>query len=139
MNANNIRSGTAVVIAALSATLLLGACSSGGSSSRGSRVTETERVYRENGRVCRETEITERSARRRRGDDNDHRVAGTIAGAVVGGVVGHQFGDGRGNDAATVGGAAAGAYAGNRIASNRGDRGGRVERSEVTTECRRAR
>jgi len=40
---------------------------------------------------------------------------GAVIGAVAGAVVGHQFGDGRGQDAATVGGAAAGGYAGNEI------------------------
>ena len=33
---------------------------------------------------------------------------GAVIGAVIGGVVGHQFGSGRGQDAATVGGAVAG-------------------------------
>ena len=33
---------------------------------------------------------------------------GAVIGAVIGGVVGHQFGSGRGQDAATVGGAGAG-------------------------------
>jgi outer membrane lipoprotein SlyB len=121
--------GNTLLVAALGATLLLSGCASGGSSGSRTRVTETERVYRENGRVCRETEVTERS-----GSDG-RRVAGTVAGAVVGGVVGHQLGSGRGNDAATLGGAAAGAYAGNQIAKDRG----RVARSEVTTECTRSR
>ena len=40
---------------------------------------------------------------------------GAIVGAIVGGVVGHQFGSGKGNDAATVVGAGAGAVAGNAI------------------------
>lgn len=107
----------------------LAACSSGG----GHRsVRETERVYRQNGEVCRETEVVERDRSGR-----DDRVAGTVAGAVVGGVVGHQFGNGRGNDAATVGGAAAGAYAGNRLAAD--DRDGRVRQREVTRECSRSR
>ena len=40
---------------------------------------------------------------------------GAIAGAIVGGVIGHQFGSGKGNDAATVVGAGAGAVAGHAI------------------------
>jgi outer membrane lipoprotein SlyB len=39
---------------------------------------------------------------------------GAVLGAVVGGVVGHQFGSGRGNDAATVGGAVAGGVVGHQ-------------------------
>ena len=39
-----------------------------------------------------------------------HRDPGrTLAGAVIGGVIGHQFGSGRGNDAATVAGSLLGA------------------------------
>jgi uncharacterized protein YcfJ len=117
-------------LGALSAVVLaLGACSSSGGSRHS--VRETERVYRDDGRVCRETEVVERER-----SGNDNRVAGTVAGAVVGGVIGHQIGSGRGNDAATVGGAAAGAYAGNQIAK---DRGGKVRRTETTRECTRAR
>jgi len=37
----------------------------------------------------------------------------TLFGAIVGGVIGHQFGSGRGNDAATVAGALMGAAIGN--------------------------
>jgi uncharacterized protein YcfJ len=121
---------THILIGVTTALLLLGGCASSGGS-RHSRVTETERTYRDRGQVCRETEVVERDR-----SDNDNRVAGTVAGAVVGGVIGHQVGSGRGNDAATVGGAAAGAYAGNQIAK---DRGGSVRRSEVTRECSRSR
>lgn len=50
----------------------------------------------------------------------DHRppgVAGsTLFGAIVGGVVGHQFGSGRGNDAATAVGSILGAAIGNNAA-----------------------
>lgn len=41
--------------------------------------------------------------------------AGALAGAVAGGVLGHQFGSGRGRDAATAAGAIGGAMAGNEI------------------------
>lgn len=125
-NSNRIVTGSKLALIGV-AFVSLAACSSGG----GHRsVRETERVYRQNGEVCRETTVVERDRSRR-----DNRVAGTVAGAVVGGVVGHQFGSGRGNDAATIGGAAAGAYAGNRIADNN-SRGGVRER-EVVTECTR--
>lgn len=40
---------------------------------------------------------------------------GTIGGAAAGGVIGHQFGGGRGKDAATVGGAILGAIAGREV------------------------
>ena len=49
---------------------------------------------------------------------------GTVLGAIVGGVVGHQFGSGRGNDAATVAGALGGAAVGHEIAENRSGRDG---------------
>jgi uncharacterized protein YcfJ len=117
------------MVASLAAVLMFGGCASSGGSNR-TRVTETERTYRDNGRVCRETEVVERQGSSRDGN----RVAGTVAGAVVGGVLGHQIGSGRGNDAATVGGAAAGAYAGNQITKDRGGKG-KVHRSEVTREC----
>jgi uncharacterized protein YcfJ len=49
-------------------------------------------------------------------DSSGNRAAGTILG---GGVVGHQFGSGRGNDAATVAGALGGAAVGHELAENR--------------------
>jgi len=42
-------------------------------------------------------------------------AVGTIGGAAAGGVIGHQFGGGKGKDAATVGGAILGAIAGREI------------------------
>lgn len=51
-------------------------------------------------------------------------AGGTIFGAIVGGVIGHQFGGGRGKDAATAFGSLVGAAIGNdaahRAAANRG-------------------
>ena len=41
------------------------------------------------------------------------RVGKTLFGAIVGGVIGHQFGSGRGNDAATIAGLLVGAAAAN--------------------------
>lgn len=43
----------------------------------------------------------------------------TLLGAVIGGAIGHQFGSGRGNDAATVAGALIGAAVGNDSARKR--------------------
>ncbi|PPE72499.1 hypothetical protein C3942_18320 [Solimonas fluminis] len=43
-------------------------------------------------------------------------VGGTVLGAAAGGAIGHQFGSGRGQDAATVAGALGGAYVGNKVA-----------------------
>ncbi|MDX1406086.1 MAG: glycine zipper 2TM domain-containing protein [Woeseiaceae bacterium] len=40
---------------------------------------------------------------------NGNKAGKTLFGAIVGGVIGHQFGSGRGNDAATVAGALIGA------------------------------
>ena len=131
-NIDTRASSRAAAVAALSTLLALGACSSGGGSHSRGRVTETERVYRENGQVCTETEVVERD----RSSGGDHRTAATVAGGVAGGVIGHQFGSGKGNDAATIGGAAAGAYAGNQLAKGSG---GDVRRSEVTRDCRPAR
>jgi len=42
-------------------------------------------------------------------------VGGAVIGAIIGGVVGHQFGSGRGQDAATVGGAVAGGAVGSQV------------------------
>ena len=44
---------------------------------------------------------------------------GAVIGAVIGGVVGHQFGSGRGQDAATVGGAVAGGAIGHNAEKKR--------------------
>jgi uncharacterized protein YcfJ len=57
---------------------------------------------------------------------------GAIVGGIAGGVIGHQFGGGRGRDAATVGGAVAGALVGNEVDR---DRGGEV----VTRDVQRCR
>ncbi len=46
------------------------------------------------------------------------RAGKTLFGAIVGGVIGHQFGSGRGNDAATVAGALLGAGIANEAARN---------------------
>ena len=54
----------------------------------------------------------------------DPNVGGAVLGAVIGGVIGHQFGSGRGNDAATVGGA----LAGGAIGANQGRASGVYER-----------
>lgn len=43
------------------------------------------------------------------------RATGKLLGAVIGGVVGHQFGGGKGKDAATVGGAILGGMIGNNV------------------------
>ena len=58
-----------------------------------------------------------------------HPVAGTVVGAAAGAVIGHQFGSGRGNDAATAGGAVVGGVAGHEVA-----KGG--TKSETKTEER---
>ncbi|HSW14207.1 MAG TPA: glycine zipper 2TM domain-containing protein [Solimonas sp.] len=46
-------------------------------------------------------------------------VGGAIVGAIIGGVAGHQFGSGRGKDAATAGGAIAGGAIGSQV--NKGE------------------
>jgi uncharacterized protein YcfJ len=51
---------------------------------------------------------------------SDPEVGGrTLVGAIIGGVVGHQFGSGRGRDAATIAGAAIGAGVGYDAAARR--------------------
>lgn len=59
-----------------------------------------------------------------------HPVAGTVVGAAAGAVVGHQFGSGRGNDAATAGGAVIGGVAGHEIA-----KGGTKSETKTETRC----
>ena len=58
----------------------------------------------------------------------------TLVGAVLGGVVGHQFGSGRGNDAATVAGTLIGAAVANDSARRR-DGYAYEERSRPITRC----
>ncbi|HUP92925.1 MAG TPA: glycine zipper 2TM domain-containing protein [Solimonas sp.] len=48
----------------------------------------------------------------------DASGAGAIMGAIAGGVIGHQFGSGKGNDAATAAGAIGGGLAGHEIEKN---------------------
>lgn len=52
----------------------------------------------------------------------------TLAGAIIGGVIGHQFGSGRGNDAATIAGTMIGAAVGHGPVS-------RVEYSRPVERC----
>lgn len=70
---------------------------------------------------------------------SDPDVGGrTLVGAIIGGVVGHQFGSGRGRDAATVAGAAIGAGVGYDSAARRSASGHEeiVQRCEVRYENR---
>jgi uncharacterized protein YcfJ len=55
-------------------------------------------------------------------DRNGANVPGAVAGAVIGGIIGHQFGSGRGQDAATVVGALGGGAIGANV--GRGDNEG---------------
>ena len=57
----------------------------------------------------------------------------TLFGAVLGGVIGHQFGSGRGNDAATVAGTLIGAAVANR--ANDGPMYRTTEYSRPVTRC----
>ena len=64
---------------------------------------------------------------------NHGRAGKTLFGAIVGGVIGHQFGSGRGNDAATVAGSLIGA-----AVANGGDRRpyySTTEDSRPVTRC----
>jgi uncharacterized protein YcfJ len=58
----------------------------------------------------------------------------TLAGAIIGGVIGHQFGSGRGNDAATVAGTLIGATVGNQSAYKNGHYGA-VQYSRPVKRC----
>ena len=60
-------------------------------------------------------------------------VGRTLLGAAIGGVIGHQFGSGRGNDAATV----AGVLIGGAAASESGYRNGNYGRREHARPVRR--
>lgn len=61
------------------------------------------------------------------------RAGKTLFGAILGGVIGHQFGSGRGNDAATI----AGSLIGAGVAANSNDRRGygTNEYSRPVTRC----
>ena len=62
--------------------------------------------------------------------------AKTLAGAIIGGVIGHQFGSGRGNDAATVAGALIGAGVGNhRAYATSGGAYGPVQEARTVRRC----
>jgi uncharacterized protein YcfJ len=64
---------------------------------------------------------------------SDGAVGGrTLLGAAIGGVIGHQFGSGRGQDAATVAGALIGAGVGYDSAAKQGSHG---VREEVVQRC----
>jgi uncharacterized protein YcfJ len=96
------------------------------------RVVSVEPVYREvrvraPRQVCEEVPVVERT--RYRGGPDPGAV---LFGAVLGGVIGHQFGSGRGNDAATAVGAIMGAN--NAAASTYRD-GRVVEREVIETRC----
>lgn len=70
-------------------------------------------------------------------DHRPYRHAGsTLFGAIVGGVVGHQFGSGRGNDAATVAGTLLGAAIANDASRRRhAGKYGPVQYSRPVTRC----
>ena len=69
----------------------------------------------------------------------DHRprgtAGGTLFGAIVGGVIGHQFGGGRGKDAATVLGSIVGASIGNDAAARRAGEYRTTEYSRPVRRC----
>ena len=68
-------------------------------------------------------------------DHHPAHVGGkTILGAIIGGVVGHQFGGGRGKDAATIAGSLIGASVANN-AAHRNAGYGRTEHSRPVTRC----
>lgn len=93
-------------------------------------VTSVHAVVGQSGQHC---WIERGQVEQNRGERN---VAGGVVGAVIGGIIGHQFGSGRGNDAATVGGAVVGAAVG----SNQGRdsttvRSADVQRCETATNA----
>ena len=96
------------------------------------KVVRAEPIYREvrvrgPRQVCEEVPVIERTRYRGGADPN-----AVLFGAVIGGVIGHQFGSGRGNDAATAAGALIGA---NHAASNSYRSGRVVEREVIETRC----
>ena len=95
-------------------------------------VVRAEPIYREvrvreTREVCEEVPVVERT--RYRGGPDPGAV---LFGAVIGGVIGHQFGSGRGNDAATAAGAIIGA---NHAAANSYRNGRVVEREVIEERC----
>jgi uncharacterized protein YcfJ len=96
------------------------------------KVVRAEPIYREvrvraPREVCEEVPVVERT--HYRGGPDPGAV---LMGAVIGGVIGHQFGSGRGNDAATAAGAIIGA---NNAASGSHRNGRVVEREVIETRC----
>jgi len=64
-------------------------------------------------------------------------AGGTLIDAIIDGVVGHQFGSGRGNDAATIAGSLIGAAIGDDASRrNYASSGGSVEESRVVQRCK---
>jgi uncharacterized protein YcfJ len=96
------------------------------------RVVSAEPIYREvrvrePRQVCEDVPVVERTTYRGHSDPGQ-----VLVGAIIGGVIGHQFGGGRGNDAAT----AAGAFIGASHAADRSYSGRRVvEREVIETRC----
>lgn len=96
------------------------------------KVVDVDPIYREvrvrePRRICEEVPVVERT--HYRGGPDPGAV---LVGAVIGGAIGHQFGSGRGNDAAT----AAGAFIGASHAAQSSHRSGRVvEREVIEQRC----
>ena len=79
-------------------------------------------------RECRDTIRTVES----KPSISDPGVGGrTLLGGIIGGVVGHQFGSGRGNDAATI----AGAVIGSRVGYDSATRGASTVEEQVVQRC----
>ena len=81
----------------------------------------------ENGRRvdCTQEQVTTKT------DKEGHPILGTIVGGAAGAVAGHQFGKGRGKDAATAAGAVGGAAAGHELA-----KGGTKTETHTEERCR---
>lgn len=73
-------------------------------------VTPITKVISTPREVCRDNTVVHQ-----RPVNDEQRVTGKLLGAVIGGVIGHQFGGGRGKDAATVGGAVLGGIVGDNV------------------------
>jgi uncharacterized protein YcfJ len=93
--------------ALLAPVLLLSGCASPGGSAG-------DNVVRRCGQCGVIQSITPREV-----ENNSPNTGGAIAGAIIGGIIGHQFGSGRGNDAATAAGAIGGAAAGSQYGRGR--------------------
>lgn len=107
-NFTAIKNFMAISVCCVLSLTLLSACSSHESRRYADRPTH-ERIHHHSSNYATVTDIDTIEV------ESGNSGGGAVLGAVIGGVVGHQFGSGRGRDAATGIGVVGGAVAGNQI------------------------